>query len=132
MTQNEKVQEFINHIREYFFDENDPIDEEDFLEIFERYVDYVCGKETNNDVLIRLSNRLHKQLEEDSSEKVEKKTIEFYQILESENNKISEFNKDPESEFYRFLENNNNEVKDTLNRMSGTLKDLQSLLDEDE
>jgi len=82
MAHNNKVQEIIDHIKTYFTDEYEPISEESFLEIYEEYVNFVCGTESNDDKLTRISNKLYQQMESVGMEVIEKKSREYYTILE--------------------------------------------------
>ncbi|XWV26929.1 putative orfan [Tupanvirus soda lake] len=81
----EKVLEIINHIKTYFDNSSDKsIDEDDFLDLFERYVDYICDVESYDDKLTRLSSRLYQQLQKDGLDVIDKKSHEFYAIIENE------------------------------------------------
>ncbi|XWV25592.1 putative ORFan [Tupanvirus deep ocean] len=119
---NEKVQEIIDHIKTYF-DKNshDSIDEDEFLELFEEYTDYVCGEESYEDKLGRLSSRLFQQLEKDGFDVIDKKSHEFYALVEKEDKEMEEAIEN--------INKNHDKMTNILNNLQHTNDQINNVLD---
>jgi hypothetical protein len=84
MEHEQKIAEIIARIKIYFTNRNIPISEQEFLNVFVKYVDYVCGTESHNEIFSRLTNRLYTKMERDNANIVEKKSMEFYNALHND------------------------------------------------
>ena len=89
------MEELVNDIKIQYKNE---MSDNQFLEIFEEFVDYVCGKEPADDILQRQCDRLINYARNNKFNEVlfSNKISDFFKMLEKEDNELQDFVKNSE------------------------------------